>query len=151
MFKITVICLTFFIFASPALFGEELTVGVGLFEPFFIKENKSGVFLDLIKETFTRMPQYEANFLFMSNRRLLRDLSIGKTDAAANIFKGSEVKAFLSEPLFRYTDVAVTLKNRNFIINKISDLQDKSIAAYEKATVLLGDEFRKMAKSNPGV
>lgn len=152
MFKISKIIMVFLIamLFSSVSFAKELTVGVGLFEPFFIKKDNRGVFSDLIKETFKRMPQYKIKFLSMNNRRLLRDLNIGRIDAAANIFKSSAPEACLSDPMFRYTDVAVTLKKKNFVINSISDLQGKSIAVYENAMDLLGDEFRKMAASNPG-
>ncbi|MDM8525507.1 transporter substrate-binding domain-containing protein, partial [Desulfococcaceae bacterium HSG8] len=52
--------------------------------------------------------------------------------------------------VFRYTDVAVSLKKKNFIIKEVSDLKDKTIAAYQNATDLLGEAFGKMAESNPG-
>ncbi len=70
----------------------------------------------------------------------------GRIDAAANIF-GSDVKGYMSEPLFRFTDVAVTLKSRNFTIRQISDLKGKSLVTYEGAKNLWGPEFRKMAET----
>lgn len=128
---------------------QELRVGVGNFAPFFIEDGERGLFLDITKEIFKQMPEYRVKFIFMSNTRLLRDMNREKRiDAACNIFADSKSNAHLSDPIFRYTDVAVTKKEKNFIINNISDLQDKSIAAYQGATDLLGEEYKQMAMAN---
>jgi len=137
-----------FVFIPFFLTGKELLIGVGLFEPFFIEKNESGIFLDLTKEVFKLLPEYEVKFIFMSNKRLLKEINAGRVDAACNIFKASEVKAHLSNPFFKFIDVAVTLKKKKFKIETVSDLAGKSIAAYQGATDLLGDEFRKMALAN---
>jgi len=148
--KIFLIFSTVCVLVPSASSGKELTIGVGLPEPFFIEKDESGVFLDIIKEIFRLMPEYEPKFFFMTNKRLVRDINKGWIDAAANVFENSDVKACLSEPVFRYSDVAVTLRKKNFVINKISDLQDKRIATYQGARNILGHEFAEMAKSNPG-
>jgi len=128
---------------------QELRVGVGNFPPFFIEDGEHGLFLDITKEVFKLMPGYDATFTFMSNSKLFREINKGtEIDVACNIFAGSKVDAYLSEPLFRYTDVAVSKKENNFIIKKISDLKGRSISAYQGAIDLLGDEFKKMAQEN---
>jgi len=128
---------------------DELKIGVGNFPPFFIEEGERGLFLDITKEVFKLLPEYEATYTFMSNSKLLREINKGeKIDVACNIFAGSNVDAYLSEPLFRYTDVAVSKKENNFIINKVTDLKSRSISAYQGAIDLLGDEFKQMAHEN---
>ena len=85
----------------------------------------------------------------MSNHRILHEINSGKLiDVACNIFPGSQVNAYLSEPVFRFRDVAVSIKSNQLTVNNISDLQGKSIAAYQGATELLGGEFKQMAKAN---
>ena len=54
----------------------------------------------------------------------------------------------MSVPIFRYTDVAISKKTSQLVVNKISDLQGKSIAAYQGAKELLGSEFKEMAIKN---
>ena len=128
---------------------QVLRVGVGNFEPFFIQEGERGLFLDITKEIFKLLPEYKVEFIFMSNTRLLREMRVDiRIDAACNIFAKSETNAHLSVPIFRYTDVAVSKAENKMVIDKISDLQDKSIAAYQGATDLLGDEYKKMALAN---
>ena len=135
--------------ASTAQAKSVLRIGVGNFPPFFVEENQSGLFLDITKSIFQNLPEYEVKFVFMSNSRLQQEINHGKRiDVACNIFKNSNVNAFLSDPLFRYTDVAVTHKSKNIKINNVGDLTDLSVAAYQGATDLLGYAFKEMAKAN---
>lgn len=128
---------------------EVITIGVGNFPPFFIEKDNKGLFVELINQIFSELPQYDVKFLYMSNHRLLHEINSGKLiDVAANIFAESDVDAHLSVPIFRYTDVAVSRANKKLAINVISDLQGKSIAAYQGAKELLGSDFKQMAESN---
>lgn len=126
-----------------------LNIGVGNFPPFFIEDGKKGIFIDIIDEIFKQLPEYKVRYIFMSNHRVLHEINYGKSiDVACNIFPESKVNAFLSVPLFRYRDVAITRKSANIDLNSIADLQSKSIAAYQGSTELLGDSYKKMASSN---
>ncbi len=145
MKKILVVIL---ILLVPVLGAKELVVGVGKFEPFFIEKGETGVFIDIAKAAFDLLPQHHVKFVFMSNERIRIELDEGNIDAGCNIFKESNVKAFLSVPLFRYTDVAVSFKKKNLSINSVAELAGKSIAAYQGATDLLGMDFRLMAEAN---
>ncbi len=150
MFKLTkmvTLFLTLIILSSNA-YSKELIVGAGDFEPFFVKKGETGLFLDLTREVFKQMPDYNIKFRFAPNKRLLQEINLGRLDAACNIFKGSDTKAFLSSPLFRFSDVAVTMKKNNLEINKIADLTGKSIVAYQGATDLLGEEYKNITLSS---
>jgi len=128
---------------------QALKIGVGNFPPFFIEKENKGLFIDITKEIFAQLPEYEISFVFMSNSRLLHEINLGKRiDVACNIFPDSEVNGYLSEPVFRYTDVAISKKSANFIINKTSDLQNLSIAAYQGSKELLGKSYKEMANLN---
>jgi len=129
--------------------NQVLRIGVGNFPPFFIEKENKGLFIEITNEIFKQLPEYTVKYTFMSNSRLLHEINSGKIiDVACNIFAGSKVNAYLSEPLFRYRDVAISKKSSRFKINKISDLQGKSIAAYQGAKELLSGEFQIMAKKN---
>ncbi|TPH13329.1 transporter substrate-binding domain-containing protein [Litorilituus lipolyticus] len=137
--------------ASFQLFAkQELKIGVGNFPPFFVEEDQSGLFLEITEAIFEKLPEYQVKFIFMSNSRLAHEINSGKLlDVACNIFAGSEVKGHLSKPIFRYTDVAVTQKSKNLVIEQVSDLKNLSIAAYQGAKELLGKELDIIAKNNP--
>lgn len=135
---------------SPTSIAEQvLKVGVGNFPPFFIEDGKKGIFIEIIDEIFKKLPQYKVEYIFMSNNRLLHEINYGELiDVACNVFPNSNVNAYLSEPIFRFRDVAISKNSDQLVINTISDLQGKSIAAYQGATEFLGDKFKLMAKKN---
>jgi len=141
--------ITLLLCSTTAIAQQVLKVGVGNFPPFFIEKGKKGIFIEIIDEIFKQLPEYEVEYIFMSNNRILHEINYGKSiDVASNIFPSAKVNAYLSEPLFRFRDVAVSKKSAQLEVNNIVDLQGKSIAAYQGAIDLLGDEFKQMAKKN---
>ena len=129
---------------------QELKIGVGNFPPFFVEEGQQGLFLEITKEIFEQLPEYNVKFIFMSNHRLVHEINSGKRiDVACNIFTNSQVNAFLSAPIFRYTDVVVSKKSAKLDVSSVDDLQGLSIAAYQGAKELLGKSFKEMALINP--
>lgn len=147
--------LNYFVFivllgCSAASTAEQtLKVGVGNFPPFFIEEGKKGIFIEIIDEIFKQLPQYKVEYIFMSNHRILHEINYGQSiDVACNIFPSSKLKAHLSEPIFRYIDVAISKKSAHLTVATTADLKGKHIAAYQGATEMLGDEFQQMANDN---
>jgi len=138
------------VFSSNLIAKQVLRIGVGNFPPFFVEEENKGIFIEITNEIFKQLPEYTIQYIFMSNSRLMHEIDSGnRIDAACNIFPESKVNAYLSVPIFRYTDVAISKKSSKLVINKISDLKGKSIAAYQGAKELLGSEFKEMALKNP--
>jgi len=129
---------------------QEIKIGVGNFPPFFVEEEQQGLFIEITEEIFKQLPDYSVKFIYMSNHRLLHEINSGKRiDVACNIFSDSKVDAFLSSPIFRFTDVAVSKNSAKLELNKVEDLKGVSIAAYQGAKELLGADFKKMALDNP--
>ncbi len=129
---------------------QELRIGMGNFPPFFVEESQQGLFLEITEEIFNKLPEFNVKFIYMSNHRLLHEINSGKRiDVACNIFSNSQVNAYLSIPVFRYTDVAVSKNSAKLKLDKVADLKGLSIAAYQGATELLGEDFKKMALANP--
>ena len=145
----------FLIFSSPHLVFSQvdqknLTIGVGNFEPFFIQKDNSGLFVDVIRTVYAQLPQYKINFVYMGNNRIARELSMGRLDAAANINSLNQVKSgYLSQPVFRYSDVAVSLKNQNLTLNNIPELNRYSVASFQGATEFFGELFKRTVSRNP--
>ena len=143
------VTLSFLLSSSITLANQTLKVGVGNFPPFFIEKDQSGLFIEITQALFNELPEYDIEFIFMSNNRLHHEINTGKMiDVACNIFAESDVNAFLSAPIFRYSDVAVSRKSGKLQINQISDLQNKSITAYQGAMNLLGADFKKVVLEN---
>lgn len=133
---------------TVSAFGKELLVGVGDWEPYYFKDQERGLDMELLQAAFQLLPQYTLKFEYMGIHRLLKDLEAGRLDAAVNILT-KETKVPLSVPFFRYINVAISLKQKNFVIQGITDFQDKSIATFQNAKDIFGSEFTKMAEANP--
>ena len=56
--------------------------------------------------------------------------------------------AYFSEPYVVYRNVAITLASRKIVLTKIADLAGRSVAAYQNARLLLGDEFKAVKASH---
>jgi hypothetical protein len=61
-FKIATVFVLIGIFLISPASAEKLLIGLGNFEPHFITEGNTGLFTDLVKETFSRLPQYQLDF-----------------------------------------------------------------------------------------
>ena len=153
MKKIAKIVCVFWIVTSASMAcaqKKELVIGMGNFEPYFIAKEESGLFMDLIKEIFQQLPQYTLKFRFdLPVKRMLQEFEEGRFDGAANVFAGHDVHGCKSDPMFRFQDVAVTLKDKHFTITKIADLTGRRIVAYQGAKTFLGEAFKTMADANP--
>jgi len=128
---------------------KELTIGVGNFEPFFIQKDNSGLFVDVIRAVYAQLPQYKINFIYMGNKRIARELSLGRLDAAANINSLKQIKkGYLSLPVFRFSDVAVSLKINNIALNNISDLSKYSVGSFQGASDFFGEPYKNTVSKN---
>jgi len=129
--------------------ARELKIGTGNFPPYFSEKGTDGLFNDLIKETFRLLPQYRIAFVpQMSNYRLVHSLNNRFVDGAANIFADAKISGCRTHPIFRYTDVAVTRKDRHLRIDTIGDLADKKVVTYQGAKTFLGEQFEKIASAD---
>lgn len=55
----------------------------------------------------------------------------------------------VNRPYIRYDNVAVALKVRGYRIERIADLGHYSVRAFQRARVMLGEEFQRMAEAPP--
>ena len=139
-----------FIFVMPAgvAKSDELVIGLGRISPYYIEKGDTGIFTDLIKKTFAYLPEYKLKFLYgMSNKRLWSELKVGRIDGAPNIKDFVKFDGCRSALIFRFSDIAVTWKERNIVLNSISDLSGKSIVAFQGAKNVYGNEFKRIAQS----
>jgi polar amino acid transport system substrate-binding protein len=136
----------------PLVHARDLKIGVGNFPPYFSEKGNTGLFTDLIFETFKLMPQHQLKALVpMSNYRLIVELNEGRVDGSANIFADAKITGCRTDPIFRYSDVAVSRKDRNLDIYAIADLKGKSIITYQGAHTFLGKPFQQVTSPEPAM
>lgn len=147
---VVMLALTLIPALTPLAYAKDLKIGVGNFPPYFAEKGNTGLFNDLILETFKLLPQHQLKSLVpMSNYRLIVELNEGRVDGSANIFTDAKITGCRTDPIFRYTDVVVSRKNRNLKIESISDLNGKSIITYQGAHTFLGKPFQQVTSSKP--
>jgi polar amino acid transport system substrate-binding protein len=73
----------------------------------------------------------------------------GEIDAITTTHERSGVQAFYSDVYIHYQNVAVALAKRGYHIEQISDLGQYAVSAFQRARLLMGPEFERMAMNNP--
>jgi len=140
----------FIIIRSPFSMAEEIVIGLGNFKPLFSTPNSPAVFKDLIDGVYRYLPDRKVTYRYMlSNARLVMDLNAKAVDGAANIFSEAEISGCITQPIFAYSDVAISKKGHYFHVDDILALSEFSVVAYQRATKLLGVEYKKAATSAP--
>ena len=134
----------------PSFSGQkELTLAVGLaLPPYNIPETNSGIELDIVREAL-KIKGYTITPKYVPFARVKRELRNREVDGALTINPDSGIKAFYSDKHITCQNVIVSLKKNKFKINKVSDLKDKSVLAFQDATLYLGKDFASMAEKNP--
>lgn len=142
-------CIIFLcVFRVPVTQSEEIIIGLGNFEPLFSKPNSPSLFKDLIDGVYRYIPDKEVTYRYMlSNARLVMDLNVQTVDGSANIFSKDEIEGCLTQPIFAYSDVAISKKNHYFHVDDIEALSEFSLVSYQRATTLLGAKYKKAVKS----
>lgn len=131
-------------FFSATSHAKDLTIALGNFEPLFSEQGKPALSKNLIDSVYTYLPHRKISYRYMfSNARLVRELNVHTIDGAANIFTQKEIQGCITQPVFAYSDVAISLKSKYYTINSISDLNEKSVVSYQRAILLLGSEYKQ--------
>lgn len=129
--------------------SKTLNIGVSFaIPPWVITESDSGIELDILKEALSPAGyEIQANYLSFALSYSL--FEAGKLDAVINAKESILKSGFLSEPAVTFQNVAISLKNRNYPEEFTpSFLVDKSVIAFQNASILLTDEFKAMTEQN---
>lgn len=129
--------------------AKEIKVAVGLaLPPYVISSENKGMELDIIKEALA-LNGHTIKPVYLPFARVPWSLNEGKVDAAMTINESSGIKnVFYSNSHITYQNVAVSLAKNNYTINKIGDLVNRSVLAFQSATLYLGSDFKNMADKN---
>ncbi|MDG1750863.1 MAG: transporter substrate-binding domain-containing protein [Thalassotalea sp.] len=139
----------FIILRNPVAQGEEIVIGLGNFAPLFSTPNSPALFKDLIDGVYQYIPNRKITYRYMlSNARLVMDLNVHKVDGSANIFTSDEVNGCITQPVFSYSDVAISKKAHHFQISSVESLSELSVVSYQRATKLLGTTYKKAVNNS---
>jgi polar amino acid transport system substrate-binding protein len=145
---IIILLLTGLGYSSVLAESKELTLAVGMsIPPYNIPETDSGIELDIVREAL-KMKGYSVKAKYVPFARRNLELTNREVDGVLTINIDSGIDAFYSDEHLVCQNVAVSLKEKGFIVNSVRDLGDKSVVAFQDATIYLGKEFADMARAN---
>lgn len=135
---VLLLTLPFWVTGAPS---KTVSLGTGNFEPYFSTEMNRGIFSEIIIKVFDKIPEVSPELVSgLSNNELMLSYQRGLVDGIANVFDFIP-NACLTNPVFRFQDVAVSNKKDAIVVNQLSDLTGKRIATYEGAKVFWGAQF----------
>ncbi|WP_085299756.1 substrate-binding periplasmic protein [Cognaticolwellia mytili] len=145
------IVLVFLIFISNNSYSQQIVkVVVGLSKPpYVIKESMSGFELELIEQLF-KISGKTVEFIFAPYGRSEKMLELDDINAIMTvneqIFPNNTL---LSSNYINYQNVAISLEINNILLPTIADLANYSIASFQLAHKVLGQEFANAVASSP--
>jgi len=111
--------------------------------PYVIKKTNSGLQLTLIRAALLEQGLDDIKVIYMSNKRAEQQLHSGGVDILLNYAGERRAGIFPSEPVLSYQNVAVSLRKRQFKIEAIKHLNNKSVLGFQNATAYLPTAFAK--------
>lgn len=144
------------IFISATLFSTHLSaeqafkIVVGLSKPpYVIKENMSGFELEVVQQVF-KISGKKIEFIFVPYGRSEKMLELDDISAVMTINKQMFPNSTsLSENYINYQNVAITLKKNSILLPNISTLANYTVASFQLAHKVLGQEFADAMASSP--
>ena len=134
---------------ATGTFGETLRIGFGTHKPPYVFEGEPrGLEYELVGAA-TRLADFEMEAYYAPMERLHLMLQRGEIDGITTTNERSGVKAYYSRVYIHYHNSAVALAARGYRIERIADLTSHSVSAFQRARMLLGPEFLRMAERNP--
>lgn len=145
-----VIALITFVFCTKAIAQDDFKVVVGLPKPpYVIQDSNSGFEIELVREVLQNINK-RVEFVYVPYGRSNKMLDVDDINAVMTV--NSQIfpkNALLSDSYVTYQNVAISLKRNKFSINKIADLGDYSIATFQLAHKVLGQEFASAVEKSP--
>lgn len=126
-----------------------LEVGISMsIPPWVIKENDSGIELDILRESLKTQP-YQIVPVYLPFERAYKLFETGHLDVVMNAKEGVSDTGYLSQPVVNFQNYAISLAAKNYPVEiPISFLEDKSVVGFQKARHFLGEEYALMAAKN---
>ena len=150
MLKSIILFISICLFSANNFAQQPFKVVVGLSKPpYVIEAQGSGFEIELIKNLLIQIGK-KPEFTFIPFGRSEKMLSQPDTNAVMtaneNIFPNLET---LSVSYISYQNVAISLKSSAVSVETIADIANYSVASFQKADTILGDEFGSAVSQSP--
>jgi polar amino acid transport system substrate-binding protein len=150
--KILIIVLSFTV-ASQAWSLDKLKVAFGdALAPWVMPDTNNGIILDLISEALEPLG-YTIEPIYYPYARRIKSYKLGLVDVACdmnlNTIKNENLSGFFSDEAYTYENFAFSLKEKGYQFKHLNELGNLRLLSWQGAITHLGDEYAKMASSNP--
>ena len=109
--------------------------------PFIIGKEGKGMQLDIIRAAFAQS-HIDVKFLHLPLARTIKGVKKWNADGVITLpSKLHPEGLFISAPYIVYQNVAVSLAEKNLVVENITDLSDKRTSAFQNAKKFLGPVF----------
>lgn len=123
----------------------ELQVGIGAGKPpYIMKPGEGGLEYEIVERALAAAG-YKMVPHYLPQARALGLMRARRLDALLAVTEGIGGGDFFSEPYIVYQNCATTLSSRNVRLTRIEDLAQYSVAAFQNASLVLGERFRAVA------
>ncbi|QYK04901.1 substrate-binding periplasmic protein [Shewanella zhangzhouensis] len=113
--------------------------------PYILEDAESGLEVEIIRAAFAAVGM-EASFKFYSRKRQLLFYEKERFDGIMTVNSSLDLTGYPSDIYIYYQNVAISLAEKHLRLERVADLQNLSIAAFDDASILLGGEFYKVSK-----
>lgn len=131
--------------------ARQIDVVVGWDKPpYVIAESHSGFELELVRQILHEIG-HDMYPIYVPFGRTTRLVNARSADIGLTMNPSHEVDSdILSDVYVVYQNAAITLASRELELHAIDDLEDHTIAAFQTARLVLGEDFSALAASHRG-
>jgi polar amino acid transport system substrate-binding protein len=128
--------------------AHEVQVGTGLPKPPYIMESgTAGLDHDIAKQALA-VGGHKLVAHMLPQTRALAMLRAGQLDGMLSITDGIGGQGYFTDSYIVYQNVATTLASRNLKLRQVEDLAGYSVAAFQNASMVLGERFTLVASGH---
>jgi len=127
----------------------DVQIGVGLTKPPYIMGPGAGGLEYEIAEKALEAGGYRMVAQHLPPARALALLRTHHLDGMLSVTEGIGGREYISEPYLHYQNVAISLSSRQIRLREMNDLRIYSVAAFQNASMLLGDAYRSAVTAHP--
>lgn len=141
----TLLCLTLL-----SAHAAEVRLAVGLPKPPYVEAGgQTGLEAALAIAVFSQAG-YQTKVAQVPQARGLSMLKEGLVDAMITLTPGTSDSLYYSQPLIYYRNRAIALHSSGIVLMQVSDLSRYTVASFQNARLLFGNEFAAAVARSPG-
>lgn len=128
------------------LHARELTIQVAPLPPYVMQGARRGIACEIIERALASQG-IKVKFSYTNYKRMELEVQQGLADGAFAGIPVDNQQVFFSDPVIEFRNIAVSLRDQQFTIEKLADLSGKHVISFRYATRILGKDFAETIKS----